>query len=358
MLTKSQMNTSQSNIPWRTLRSRMGLTLLQANEMKAAVHRERMRADRARDGFSVLALNLPRQASADAIDRLRSILSVRLRSTDVTGRLPSSRIGIVLPNTPAAGAWKLADDLGALLPESMRREGCEVYEYLSDIEEGEPARRADRRARPMHELLAGRPPLWKRALDLLGAGAALVAVAPVMLAVALLIKWQSPGPVFYQQERIGRFRRRFKVWKFRTMVCNADSILEEYLAACPQRRAEWERDHKLKDDPRITSIGQWLRKTSLDELPQLINVLRGEMSLVGPRPIVTAEVSRYSSKFAPYCSVLPGITGLWQVSGRNDTTYGERVELDSYYARNASLWLDLRILFKTVGVVLRRQGAY
>jgi lipopolysaccharide/colanic/teichoic acid biosynthesis glycosyltransferase len=142
------------------------------------------------------------------------------------------------------------------------------------------------------------------------------------------------------------------------MVCNADVMLKAYLAACPQRREEWNREHKLKDDPRITPIGRWLRTTSIDEIPQLWNVLRGEMSLVGPRPIVSAEICKYADKFGLYCNVLPGITGLWQISGRNDTTYAERVELDSYYARNWSLWLDLNILVKTVRVVLLRRGAY
>jgi Undecaprenyl-phosphate galactose phosphotransferase WbaP len=198
----------------------------------------------------------------------------------------------------------------------------------------------------------------KRAVDLLLAGIGGLLVSPLMIVVALLIKWQAPGPVFYSQQRIGRDGRRFMVWKFRTMICDADRVLEDFLASCPERREEWDRAHKLQDDPRITAIGHWLRKTSLDELPQLWNVLRGEMSLVGPRPIVSAEICKYEDRFAAYCSVLPGITGLWQVSGRSDTTYAERVELDSYYARNHSLWLDFYILLMTVKVVLFRQGAY
>jgi Undecaprenyl-phosphate galactose phosphotransferase WbaP len=198
----------------------------------------------------------------------------------------------------------------------------------------------------------------KRAVDLLLAGIGGLFVSPLMVVVALLIKWQAPGPVFYSQQRIGRDGRRFMVWKFRTMICDADRVLEDFLANSPERRDEWDRTHKLQDDPRITAIGHWLRKTSLDELPQLWNVLRGEMSLVGPRPIVTSEICKYEDRFTAYCSVLPGITGLWQVSGRSDTTYAERVELDSYYARNHSLWLDFYILIMTVKVVLFRQGAY
>ena len=142
------------------------------------------------------------------------------------------------------------------------------------------------------------------------------------------------------------------------MVCDADAVLQTYLAANPQARAEWERDHKLKRDPRVTWIGRLLRQTSLDELPQLWNVLRGEMSLVGPRPIVDDEIRKYGDVFLEYTRVLPGITGLWQVSGRNNTTYDERVSLDAFYVGNWSVWLDLYILFRTIRVVLLREGAY
>jgi Undecaprenyl-phosphate galactose phosphotransferase WbaP len=200
--------------------------------------------------------------------------------------------------------------------------------------------------------------LAKRTVDVVAVVVGGLLVLPLILLIAALIKLQSPGPVFYQQERIGRHGRRFKVWKFRTMVRDADKILEDSLAASPERRREWQLNHKLQNDPRVTSLGRWLRKTSLDELPQLWNVLRGEMSLVGPRPIVTKEIEKYGDRFARYCAVTPGMTGLWQVSGRNDTTYAERVDLDSYYAGNWSLWLDLYILLLTVKVVLFRQGAY
>ena len=142
------------------------------------------------------------------------------------------------------------------------------------------------------------------------------------------------------------------------MVVDADRVLQSYLASNPVYRAEWEQDHKLRNDPRITRVGRFIRKTSLDELPQLWNVVRGEMSLVGPRPIVEAEISKYSDRFVLYAKVTPGITGMWQVSGRNDTTYGERVELDAFYARNWSPWLDLYILACTIKVVLLGSGAY
>lgn len=198
----------------------------------------------------------------------------------------------------------------------------------------------------------------KRLLDLLLVMAGLPIAACFTAAMAVLIPLTSHGPVFYGQTRIGRDGRHFTAWKFRTMVRDADAILARHLLDHPELRAEWERDHKLRNDPRVTWTGRFLRKTSLDELPQLWNILVGEMSLVGPRPIVDAEVPRYGEKFALYRKVRPGLTGLWQVSGRNDTTYEERVILDTYYVRNWSVWLDIHIILRTVRVVLLGSGAY
>ena len=185
-----------------------------------------------------------------------------------------------------------------------------------------------------------------------------LSLLPLIGLISLLVAWDSPGPIFYRQTRIGRGGKLFKAWKFRSMVVNADQALERYLAEHPDLRVSWERDHKLKDDPRITRIGRWLRRTSLDELPQLWNVLRGEMSMVGPRPIVHEEVWRYKDKFDLYMQVLPGLTGLWQVSGRNNVTYDERVNFDTYYVRNWSVWLDIYILMRTLKVVVAGDGAY
>ena len=198
----------------------------------------------------------------------------------------------------------------------------------------------------------------KRCFDLLLTIVGGTLLLPGMLVIAALIKLDSPGPAIFRQERVGRHGRRFLVWKFRTMVCNGEQVLNAYLDACPERRAAWNRDHKLPHDPRITRVGRILRKTSLDELPQLWSVLRGDMSLVGPRPILASEIVDFGDHFYAFCSVPPGITGLWQVSGRNQTTYAEHVELDSFYARHWSLWLDMYILLRTVRVVLFRHGAY
>jgi Undecaprenyl-phosphate galactose phosphotransferase WbaP len=189
----------------------------------------------------------------------------------------------------------------------------------------------------------------------------LLAAPYILLAflfLAILVKLDSPGPVFYRQMRIGRFGRKFPVYKFRTMVQNADWVLEDYLNKSPELKLEWLTTHKLKQDPRVTRLGGLLRAWSLDELPQLWNIIIGDMSLVGPRPIVDAEVEKYGKCYELYIQVRPGLTGLWQVSGRNNTTYERRVELDEYYVRNRSLKLDLQILLRTVLVVLKKDGAY
>lgn len=180
----------------------------------------------------------------------------------------------------------------------------------------------------------------------------------VVVIIAMLILLDSGGPLFFGQTRIGRYGRKFQVYKFRTMLPNADQVLQASFDKSPALKAEWLATHKLKQDPRVTRLGTLLRKSSLDELPQIWNIFIGNMSLVGPRPIVDAEVEKYGKCFELYKQVRPGLTGLWQVSGRNNTTYKRRVELDEFYVRNRSLKLDLQILLKTVSVVLKGDGAY
>lgn len=197
----------------------------------------------------------------------------------------------------------------------------------------------------------------KRVFDIFVATIALTLFSPIFLVICVLLKSQG-SPVFFGHTRIGRNNKPFKCLKFQTMLPDSDKILENHLARHPQARKEWEKDFKLKNDPRVTRVGQFLRKTSLDELPQFINVLRNEMGLVGPRPIVVDEQVRYGEMLPYYLSINPGITGLWQTSGRNNTTYDERVGLDVWYARNWSFWLDIVILFKTIPAVLKSDGAY
>jgi Undecaprenyl-phosphate galactose phosphotransferase WbaP len=198
----------------------------------------------------------------------------------------------------------------------------------------------------------------KRFLDVLGAGFGGLLLLPLLLLVALLVKLDSRGPALFRQPRIGRDGRAFSVWKFRSMRQDAEVVLESYLAMNPALRSEWEQDQKLRDDPRVTRLGAWLRRSSIDELPQLWNVLVGEMSLVGPRPIVAAEVERYGQWFELYKQVSPGMAGLWQVSGRNSLSYEERVQLDVSYIRNWSVWLDLVILAKLPAAIFSSRGAY
>jgi Undecaprenyl-phosphate galactose phosphotransferase WbaP len=204
------------------------------------------------------------------------------------------------------------------------------------------------------------PRLWvlKRVIDVLVASFALVMSLPLLIMIVCAVKLTSRGPLFYGHSRIGYAGNWFMAWKFRTMYPNGDQALQNYLKKHPEASEEWERDHKLKEDPRVTPIGKILRGLSFDELPQIWNVLKGEMSLVGPRPIVAAEVSKYGNVFKKYSAVKPGITGMWQVSGRSEISYDERVRLDEFYVANWSPWLDIFILAKTVIILLRRRGAY
>ncbi|MCZ0750966.1 undecaprenyl-phosphate galactose phosphotransferase WbaP [Aeromonas enteropelogenes] len=199
--------------------------------------------------------------------------------------------------------------------------------------------------------------LIKRAFDISVSLLLLTILFPFFIYIGWKVSRDGASP-FYGHERIGQYGKKFKCLKFRSMIINSKEVLEHLLATDSEARAEWERDFKLKNDPRITSIGNFLRKTSLDELPQLINVLRGEMSLVGPRPVVEEELVRYGDDKSYYLMAKPGMTGLWQVSGRNDVDYATRVYFDSWYVKNWGLWNDIAILFKTISVVLHRDGAY
>lgn len=185
-----------------------------------------------------------------------------------------------------------------------------------------------------------------------------VAISPILIFIAIWIYIDSPGPVIFKHTRIGKNGKKFPCYKFRSMCIDAKEKLAELLENDPVAKAEWERDFKLKNDPRITKSGAFLRKTSLDELPQIFNVLKGEMSLVGPRPVIEEELERYGEYVNDYLMVKPGITGMWQVSGRSDIDYKERVLLDSWYVRNWSVWIDIVMLVKTLKVVLLRKGAY
>jgi exopolysaccharide production protein ExoY len=192
----------------------------------------------------------------------------------------------------------------------------------------------------------------KRAMDLTIASLVLLLAAPLMALVSVLIKLTMGGPIIFGHPRIGRNGSSFRCYKFRTMIADGEEVLTRRLQSDPQAAREWSETRKLRNDPRVTILGQVLRKSSLDELPQLINVLRGEMSCVGPRPVVKEELERYGSSAEEYLKCRPGLTGIWQVSGRNKIEYAHRVTLDSYYVRTWSLWLDLVILVKTIPALL------
>ena len=185
-----------------------------------------------------------------------------------------------------------------------------------------------------------------------------IIILPFLLIVALLVKLTSPGPVLYRHKRLGKNGKYFYAYKFRSMVIDSEEKLKKLLESDPAIKTEWEINQKIQNDPRITKFGGFLRRTSIDEFPQLINILKGEMSLVGPRPIVDAEIEKYGEDYERIFSIKPGLTGLWQVSGRSDTNYTERVTYDSYYLQSWSVWLDLWIIFKTFGVVIMGKGAY
>jgi len=236
---------------------------------------------------------------------------------------------IIIPDLfGASSLWISAFDMGGIL-------GLEVNQKLLD-----PRRQWIKRCMELSVILLCLPLLLFLATGL-----------------ALAILYDSPGPIFFRHKRIGLGGKDIVIWKFRTMVADAQKVLDECLACDPELRVEWEENHKLCSDPRITRIGHWLRRTSLDELPQLWNVVKGDLSLVGPRPIVWDEVDKYRNGFELYKKVKPGLSGLWQISGRSTTTYDERVRLDAYYVRNWSIWLDLYILLKTPSEVLRGRGA-
>ncbi|BBA44172.1 MULTISPECIES: sugar transferase [Burkholderia] len=248
--------------------------------------------------------------------------------------------------------WTLASGLGLIAFRALTLAIFGMVERAGD--QVRAAAIARRPAAPIKRVIRQ---TVKRSFDLVGASLLLVLLAPVLLGIAWAVR-RDGGPAIFGHGRVGRNGRPFKCLKFRSMVTNADAVLKALLERDPDARAEWDREFKLKNDVRITPVGRFLRKTSLDELPQLMNVLKGDMSLVGPRPIVEAELERYGADVRYYLMAKPGMTGLWQVSGRNDIDYSTRVSLDVSYVREWSLRRDIGILFRTINVVLRGSGAY
>lgn len=196
--------------------------------------------------------------------------------------------------------------------------------------------------------------IFKRLLDILLTSLAMIVVLPISLIISILIRLDSKGPVIYKQKRLGQDGKLFTIYKFRTMVCNAEEVMKNFT---PEQKEEFEKHFKLKNDPRITKMGNFLRKTSLDELPQLINILKGDMSIIGPRPVVENEIEKYGFFKNKYLSIKPGLTGWWACNGRSSTTYNERISLEIYYIDNISLKLDIKCFFKTILSIIKKDGA-
>jgi lipopolysaccharide/colanic/teichoic acid biosynthesis glycosyltransferase len=336
-------------------------TVLDRDQLRRLLTRERARTDRTGRPFSLLTFTRREPAATDDdFVRLLRVLKRRLRITDEIGQLERDRLAVVLPETNARGAWKVADDVLAAHPTSHLPPLCEVFTYPSDWsdspeEENAAAWQPDaaRPTQPMELLFLRRMPLWKRGLDIVGAGLGLVLIWPLLLICGAAIKLTSPGPMFFRQWRTGAGNRPFLMYKLRTMAIDAESRKQELALLNEQDGPAF----KIKDDPRVTRLGRFLRKSSIDELPQLWNVLKGDMSLVGPRPLPCDESDGCSTWQKNRLDVTPGLTCVWQVSGRSRVTFDEWCRMDMQYIRARSFWLDCLLLAATVRAVLTRRGA-
>ena len=326
--------------------------------------RERARTDRTGQGFS-LVIFAPRDSDSaeSTVRRLALILQRRLRYSDEAGWLDHERLGALLPCTPAGGAWKVADDVCAAFPADLDPPHCTVYCYPNDYRHDRPPadrhgvvlpNGEDRPVESLEVLFCRGLPGWKRALDVLGAVLGLAILAPLLALVALAVKRSSPGPVFFRQWRSGLGGKPFCMLKFRSMTRDAEQRQRDLLALNEQDGPAF----KIRNDPRVTWLGRLLRHTSVDELPQLWNVLRGEMSLVGPRPLPCHETERCVGWHRERLQVTPGLTCIWQVQGRSQVGFDEWMRMDIRYVRSQSLLADLNLLVKTVPAVVLCKGAH
>ncbi|WP_197529157.1 sugar transferase [Aeoliella mucimassa] len=338
-----------------------GPQVLTAEEFQHAAICERMRVDRNGSVLSVLTIALPaRRASARDCKQFLAMLAERLRLTDTVGALADGRFGVLLPDTPESGAWKVAADLCDPFVPGNDRPHCEVVVYPDDQRdnEGFPAPEDSVSGISFSEtpssdaFFALRVSPWKRLFDIVGASAGLVLTSPLIAGAALAVKLTSPGAAFFLQEREGLGGKRFQILKLRTMRSDAESFKDDLRMHSEQDGPAF----KMTNDPRVTWVGKWLRKTSIDELPQLWNVLRGEMSLVGPRPLPTQESQECCSWQRQRLQVLPGLTCIWQIRGRNVVSFEEWIRMDLRYIRRRSLWYDLQLVLATVPAIVFSKG--
>jgi lipopolysaccharide/colanic/teichoic acid biosynthesis glycosyltransferase len=352
-------------------------------EFASILNRERDRADRTGQGFSLVVFELGTVGENSACARLLvPILTNRVRSTDDIGWLEDGRLGVVLPHTTPDSAWKFVGNVRHALNGGSAPIECIVYAYPSswpprpdetpaqdprsrrrEPSRGEPGGSGmhfsgvdmTEAARPVEELESEflcRIPFWKRAIDVAGTLFALILLTPLFLLVALFIKVVSPGPVFFRQDRVGYLGRMFTIWKFRTMHLNADTTIhKEYLSELINNEKPMTKLDNGRDN-RIIPFGGFLRASGIDELPQLINVLLGDMSLVGPRPCIPYEAKEFAPWQMRRFDTVPGLTGLWQVSGKNKTTFKQMMRLDIAYAKNRAFLMDMKIFLKTLPAVI------
>jgi len=334
------------------------------------IDRERARADRTGQEFSIACFDAGdlNGRSVETLSSLAAILTERVRETDVVGWLREECLGVFLSGTGSKGAWIFTEDVRGKAKLDSVPVKCLVYTYPSvwispngngngtrgsKQDTDDMGREESPPVEDLKPLVARRIPTWKRMIDILGAVAGLILLSPLFLLISILIKIVSPGgPVFYRQERIGHAGRTFTFFKFRTMHPDNDAMIHQRYLSTLIRGDQAMEKLDADRDPRIIRFGKFLRQSCLDELPQLINVLRGEMSLVGPRPCLPYEAQEYLQWHARRFDNVPGMTGLWQVNGKNKTTFKQMIRFDIAYSQQISPWMDLRILLKTIPVIL------
>lgn len=350
-----------------------GETLPSPGEFRTILAHELARADRHGYQFSIIVFQLGTGGdNSELVEDLAKLVKSRVRLSDEIGWYAERELGVILTGTPTGGAWKFIGEIAKRINLATSHLTLKVYTYpsrwISEEEQNHflsknnpPTEEGRFDSKEVETFFACPMSIWKRLIDIVGSVIALIVLSPGILLIALGIKLSSPGPVIFKQERLGLMERRFNFLKFRSMCVNQEADLHRrYVEQFIKNGSAYEGQvYKIRDDPRVTSIGKFLRKTSLDELPQLINVLKGEMSLVGPRPPLPYECVYYDCWHTRrVLHVKPGITGLWQVKGRSRTTFDDMVRLDLKYSREWSLWLDFKILLQTPLAVLSGKGAY
>jgi lipopolysaccharide/colanic/teichoic acid biosynthesis glycosyltransferase len=359
------LESTEAISPLETMRRGRQTPTLQARRVldvrafRSVLDHERARSDRSGQSFALVVFTLREQDGPYELRRTAELLAIRLRSIDEIGWLSQDRLGLLLPYSLPESAWKLADDFTADYPLSGTPPACEVFAYPTNwpvLEDGEEDDRdddpPDRPTGQLEPFFARRLPWWKRLMDLLGALAGLMILAPLLLLVAIAVKLTSRGPAIFSQWRSGLGGRRFRMFKFRTMVSDAEQLRAAYLLRNEQDGPAF----KITNDPRVTWLGRWLRITSVDEFPQLWNVLRGEMSLVGPRPLPCHEAAACEMWQRRRLDVTPGLTCLWQTRGRPRTSFALWMRQDLQYNRMQSFWTDLKLILLTIPTVLKNRA--